>query len=137
MVWCIFEIASGEFKDGESRQIPAHDPATQVAVQLPDYPDRRTERWDGAAIRPATQAEIDAYDAREISEEADRALATPLSKLLRDLFANSEWRHRLAGVEADDPRMPDNLRLPTLNSANASTRGAYTAALKRLLEAKI
>lgn len=136
MVWCVFN-SDGEYLRGLARTQPEHDPATEVVVQLPDYPDRRRQRWSGAALVDATQAQLDAYDAAEKSTQAGVEINTPFNRLLRDLFWNFEARLRLAGVEADDPRLPGNAQIPDLNSTNAGTRGAYTAELKALLEAKL
>jgi hypothetical protein len=65
-----YKIASGEFTRGGPCE-PPYDPATEAVVQLPRYPDARTERYDASApdrIRPATAEEIRAYDAAQTEE---------------------------------------------------------------------
>lgn len=57
--------ATGIMRSWESNtpSIP-WDPATEVQIQWPTMPDVRAERWDGAqGMRPATTAELAAYDA--------------------------------------------------------------------------
>lgn len=60
---CLFERATGLFIGGTSFDDLPHDPTTHIQLTLPDYPDRRTERWDGSTgVRPAIAQEIADFD---------------------------------------------------------------------------
>lgn len=64
MAKCLFERATGLYVGGTRYDDVPHDPATHVQVDLPDFPDRRTVRWNGlAGVRPATTQEMSDYDA--------------------------------------------------------------------------
>ncbi len=68
---CLFERASGLYAEGTRYDDIPHDSATHIQLTLADYPDRRAERWDGAAgVRPVTQAELDAFDAALLDQQA-------------------------------------------------------------------
>jgi len=72
---CLFDRASGLFAGGTSFDDLAHDPATHIQLTLPDYPDPRTERWDGATgTRAATAQELADFDAVEQRKQDISAL---------------------------------------------------------------
>jgi hypothetical protein len=110
---CAFDTATGLFVAGVSQGDPRDDPANQALIELPDYPDRRTERWDGAdGIRPATAQEIADYDEAEAQSaavadidglKALKALAVETLIEINALRSNAgmgnvapaDWRQRL------------------------------------------
>ncbi len=60
---CLFERATGLFVSGTSHDDLPHDTATHIQLTLSDYPDRRSERWNGAAgTRAATAQELADFD---------------------------------------------------------------------------
>lgn len=68
---CLFDRATGLFAGGVLAGALAVNPVTQVLLVLAAYPDKRTQRWDGATdVRPATPAEVAAFDASEADAEA-------------------------------------------------------------------
>ncbi len=70
---CLFERSTKLFLKGTTRTDIPHDPVTHVQILLPDYPDRRTDRWDGATdIRAATAQELADYDAAALDAQATR-----------------------------------------------------------------
>ncbi|MDJ0948869.1 MAG: hypothetical protein QNJ94_08105 [Alphaproteobacteria bacterium] len=72
---CLFERAAGLFISGTRFDDLPHDPATHLQLELPAYPDRRTERWDGAdGVRPATAQELADFDAAELDDQARQEL---------------------------------------------------------------
>lgn len=72
---CLFERASGHYVGGTRYDDLPHDPVTHVQLDLPSFPDRRTDRWDGATgVRAATQAELDAFDDATLDMQAKRDL---------------------------------------------------------------
>ena len=121
---CLFERATGLFIGGTSHNDLPHDIATHIQLTLPDYPDRRTERWDGAVgVRPATAQELADFDDTENEKTASAVLATPLNLTLRDVLLDIEQRLRAAGQTS------------TLTDIAAATNQAeYTAALKTILK---
>lgn len=71
MAKCIFDKATGQFINGARWDALPFDAATQVMLDLPDFPDVRTQRWDGATgVRNATPAELTAYDTAQVDREA-------------------------------------------------------------------
>ena len=101
-----------------------HDPATQVQITLPSHPDRRTERWDGAAgTRAATAQELADYDDADRDARAAADLDAALNKTLRDLLLDIEQRLRAAG---------QNSTLTDI--AAAGNQAEYTAALKQIVK---
>ena len=128
---CLFERASGLFESGTSFDDIPHDPVTHIQLTLDDYPDRRTERWDGVeppggGTRPATAQEIADFDEAENETRAGGELATPLNLTLRDLFLDIETRLRAAGETSGIQVIAD-----------ASDPPAYTAALKTILKSHL
>ncbi len=62
-VRCVFERSSGLYTDGSSHDDMDHNPITHIQLTLPEYPDRRTQRWDGAdGVRDATAQELSDFD---------------------------------------------------------------------------
>ncbi len=97
MVKCLFDRISKLFKTGQRNDIP-HDPVTHIQIELADFPDKRTDRWDdGTGIRAATQQELDDFDAADVEKRAEGDLNTPLNKALLDMFLDIEQRLRAAG----------------------------------------
>lgn len=100
MYRCLFDRETGICRSsGRNADLP-HDPATQAAIDLPDDPNRRLERWDGAdGVRPARQDEIDAYDDeqddREVKREIDDSLA---------IKAVVMWAAKQFGIKPKDAR---------------------------------
>ena len=94
---CLFERATGVYLGGTMHDDLPHDVAIQVQLTLPGYPDRRTERWDGATgLRAATQSELDIFDAtlaraRDIKSlrEAGKDIALVLTELVDWQLANT------------------------------------------------
>lgn len=75
---CLFERATGLYSGGTRYDDVPHDPATQVQVELQNFPDRRAERWDGATgVRPATAQELADYDAAQKDVEAKALVDAP------------------------------------------------------------
>ncbi len=73
MPHCIFDRSTGQFVGGAIHDILPHDLATHISIDLPNYPDRRGDRWDGATgIRPATAQELAAYDAAKAEGASNR-----------------------------------------------------------------
>jgi hypothetical protein len=72
MPQCLFDRATLLFVGGSMfDQIP-HDEATHIQITLATYPDLRTDRWDGATgVRPATGAELAAFDDAQKTAQAD------------------------------------------------------------------
>ena len=71
-----------------------HDAATHIQLTLPDYPDRRTERWDGSTgVRPATAQEISDFDdaakSVDILSELVDALITRTALTLTDFSTDA------------------------------------------------
>jgi len=121
---CLFERATGLFKSGTSFDDILHDPVTHVQITLLDYPDLRTERWDGAVgVRAATAQELIDFDdaARDKQVTADMDMA--INKTLRDLLLDIEQRLRAAG---------QNSALPDI--AAATNKAEYTTALKEIVK---
>lgn len=70
---CIFDRATGRYVGGTRYDDVPHDPATHVQVEIPEFPDRRTIRWDGATgIRAATVQEILDYDTEQVRVREQR-----------------------------------------------------------------
>lgn len=70
-VKCLFRRSDGMFVGGNRYDGIPHDPASHVQLDLSDYPDRRTERWDGAiGVRVATAQEISDFDDVEADTKA-------------------------------------------------------------------
>lgn len=83
---CLFERATGLYESGTSFDDLPHDPETHIQLTLPEYPDRRTDRWDGATgVRAATAQEITNFNAAKkqvdlLSELIDALIVrTPLT----------------------------------------------------------
>ena len=97
MVRCLFERSSGLYESGTRFDDIEHDPATHIQLDLPDYPDRRTERWDGlTSIRQATAQELADFDAiiqtdADITtlREAGKDIALVLTELVDWQLANT------------------------------------------------
>jgi hypothetical protein len=96
MIRCLFERSTLLFVSGLRYDDIPHDPATHVQIVLDreTFPNRRTERWDGAAgIRPATPAEIATFDDQQETTQAQadvdqrvlRAVITYLVQRLNEL----------------------------------------------------
>ncbi len=121
---CLFERASGPYIGGTSFDDLPHDSATHIQLTLPDYPDRRTDRWDGASgTRPATPAELDAFDDADRDARASVNLDAAINKALRDLLLDIEQRMRAAGQTSTLPDI-----------AAATNKSEYTAALKEIVK---
>lgn len=89
----VYRRSDGRWLHGGMRE-PPYDPATEGRVRLRRPPDVRTERYDPAAgIRPATAAEIAAYDAEHMASELDGAPA--LARLLK---AHVIWTATKLGI---------------------------------------
>ena len=70
MPYCIFDRTTGEYKRGFMQKSHPYDPGTEVELVLPSYPDKRTQRWDGATgLRAATAQELATVD--EAAREAE------------------------------------------------------------------
>ncbi len=120
---CLFERVTGLFESGTSFDDLEHDEATHVQITLPDYPDRRTERWDGATgVRAATAQELDDFDDADKDIRAAGDLGNAINKTLRDLLLDIEQRLRSGG----DSTIPD--------IAAATNKAEYTAALKMIVK---
>jgi len=129
MLHCIFDKADGLYQGGARWRVPAHDGVTQVALELADYPDRRSARWDGAAgIRAATAQELADYDDEENDRQAGGQLNTPVNIVLRDLLWAIVVELRGAGRDLDT--------IPALTADNAPDKPGFTAALKALVKAR-
>ena len=73
MTKCLFRRSDGVFIGGSRWDNIPHDPVTHVQIELPENPNPRMERWDGAAgIRDATTQEQTDFDAAKVDTEAIR-----------------------------------------------------------------
>lgn len=58
---CVFDRTTGIFTSGARFDDVSHDPQTHVQIELPEFPDGKLHRWDGAnGIRDATAQELQA-----------------------------------------------------------------------------
>lgn len=123
---CIFRRSSGLYESGSSGPID-YDAGTHVEIILPDYPDPRLVRWDGATgTRPATAPEISDHDEAGKDAEAAAALAKAENVVTRDILWDQELRLRAAGQASAEADL-----------AAAATKGAYTQALKARVKSKL
>ena len=72
-----------------------YDPDYDVVV-VPRFPEPRTEKWKGGAVVTKTQAEIDAYDAAQLAQQADSESLTPsvlamLGTIVRGRMGAAAW----------------------------------------------
>ena len=133
MTHCKFRKADGCFIEGSRWDVPPHDDATEVVIDLPDYPDARTERWDGATgVRAATTQEMADYDDAKNDVDAQSNLDKAINKALRDILLNLEARMIQAGVTADAATIPAAVRQPEI--AAATNVAEYTTALKNIVK---
>ncbi len=73
MYRCVFERQTGVCVSSGRQAELTYNPVTEVLIELPNDPDRRTERWDGAdGVRAATAQELADYDDAE-DDRAGRA----------------------------------------------------------------
>ena len=127
MIKCIFDQANGQYVGGSRHDIPEYDSGTQVLVELPDFPDRRTERWDGASgVRAATAQEMADYDDNEADAKAQLSLAQPVNVVLRDVLWDAELRLRAAGQVSGEADIEA-----------ATSKTDYTQALKARVKEKL
>lgn len=124
MVKCLFERATGLFSSGTTHDDLPHDPVTHIQLNLPSYPDRRTERWDGGSgVRLATALELDNFDDAAKEKIAAVDLDEAINKALRDLLLDIEQRLRAAGQTSTLPDI-----------AAATNVSQYTNALKTIVK---
>lgn len=124
---CLFERASGVYESGAMHNDLPHNPVTHIQLTLSDYPDRRTERWDGAIdVRAATAQELADYDDAKNEALASVALAMAINKALRDLLLDIEQRLRAAGQTSTLPDI-----------AAATNQVQYTTALKDIVKSHL
>lgn len=127
MIRCIFDKSTGLVVSGFRHATPDYDSQTQALVELPDFPDRRLDRWDGSTgIRSATAQEISDYDDDGKDEEATAALASAENVVLRDILWDQELRLRAAGQPSAEADI-----------LAATTKGEYTQVLKVRVKAKL
>lgn len=107
----IVDTATGRFISGGPCEVP-YDPLTQLCVRRATHVDARLYRYDAAAdtgTRPATQSEIDAYDALKLEAAASDAVTD------KKLIAVAEfYRQQLNVVRAALPSP-----LPTITRTSA------------------
>ena len=121
---CLFERATGLYTSGTMHDDLSHDVATHIQLTLSDYPDRRTERWDGATgVRVATVQELADFDDAAQDRQAAANLDMALNKALRDLLLDIEQRLRAAGQTSTLPGI-----------AAATNKAEYTTALKKVVK---
>lgn len=90
---CLFERSTGLFEGGTRWDDIPHDTGTHIQLTLADYPDRRTQRWDGAmGVRAATGQEIADFDDAASTTAANTDIDT-----LRALKAVVIWVAPLVG----------------------------------------
>lgn len=90
---CIFDKATGVFKDGSHEHSRDFNPATEVLLLLSEYPNRVEERWDGGGgVRPATVQEK--VDDREVRLNAQAKREFDDTKAFRALIM---WLAPLVG----------------------------------------
>lgn len=72
---CVFDKATGVFVSGANFGDVDFDSASQISLRLPEYPDPRMERWDGAkGLRPATAQDLADQDDSESDAVARREI---------------------------------------------------------------
>ncbi len=121
---CLFERATGLYEGGTRHDDLPHDTGTHIQLLLPEYPDRRTERWDGAVgVRAATAGELTDFDDAVQDKKAVAALDMAINMAIRDLLLDIEQRLRAAGQTST---------LPDIAAAN--TKPEYNTALKTLIK---
>ncbi len=121
---CVFERSTGIYKGGAIHDTPVYDSGTHILLTLSDYPNRRTDRWDGfLGVRAATAQELADHDEAHLESSATANISTPLNKTLRDLLLDIEQRLRAAG---ETSTLPD--------IAAATNKAQYTAALKDIVK---
>lgn len=75
MTKCLFRRNDGVFVGGSHWDDIEHNPATHIQVELPENPDARTKRWDGAqGVRDATAQELTDFDDAKVGAEATRQI---------------------------------------------------------------
>ena len=72
-----------------------------------------------------------------VADQADTDLKNPIVVASLDALWNLECRMRIAGIEADDPRIPETDHRSDLNSTNAPDKTAYGQALQVALKGEI
>ena len=125
---CLFERATGLYTGSYAmRDDLAHDEATHIQLTLPDVPNRRTERWDGALdVRDATAQELADFDDADRDTRAAADLDAAVNKALRDLLLDIEQRMRAAGQTS-----------ALSGIAAATNKAEYTAALKAVVKSHL
>ncbi len=91
-VRCIFERTSGLFVEGASHDDIDHDPITHIQLILPEYPDLRTQRWDGAVgVRDATAQELSDFDGVVQRKEDIKMLTERGKDVVLVLIETVDW----------------------------------------------
>src|SRR5437899_10108728 len=71
MPFCKFRKSDGVFLGGTRYDPLPFDATAEVQIVVPDFPDPRLQRWDGAqGVRTATAQELAAFDAAKVDSEA-------------------------------------------------------------------
>ncbi len=121
---CLFKRSTGLFIKGTTRSDISHDTAIYIQLTLADYPERRTERWDGATgTRAATAQELTDYDDADRDARSATDLDAAINKALRDLLLDIEQRLRAAGQTSTLPDI-----------AVATNKAEYTGAIKDIIK---
>jgi len=75
MTKCLFEKATGVFVSGSTWDDIPHDTATHIQIDLPEFPDRANDRWDGdVGVRPATAQELADATTAKLDKDAVAAI---------------------------------------------------------------
>ncbi len=91
-VRCIFERTNGLFVEGASHDDIDHDPITHIQLILPEYPDLRTQRWDGTdGVRNATTQELSDFDGVVQRKEDIKMLTERGKDVVLVLVETIEW----------------------------------------------
>lgn len=114
MIKCLFDKSTALLYVASARDVDIpHDDAIHVQVELNEFPDPRTQRWDGATgIRAATAQEVDDWD----DAEADTAITGQ--------FENNKLRRLVFEIEFDQEN-----RIRVLEGKSVVTKTQYRDAL--------